>query len=158
MLVRGQAGPERRKERPWLASCAVAACALPLRTNPHTATQTQEVIAAGSAVAASRETPFDPASPHVERLRAWWTALLGRALGQEEQLAGAMALSVFAGSFEADAAASILKVAVPGCDVARLLKFLPVLSVLQDASMLTGEGSHLGARLPPPCWPLRIPG
>ena len=92
---------------------------------------------AGSAVAACRESPFDPARPHVERLRAWWTVLLGHALGQKERLLGAMALSVFAGSFDTDAAAFVLA-AVPGCDAKVMSKALPVFSVLRDASPLTG--------------------
>jgi hypothetical protein len=105
----------------------------------------QEVIAAGSAVAASDETIFDPIGPHVERLRTWWTQLLGPALAQGAQLIGAMALSVFGGSFDDDSAAAVLK-EVPGEPAAaRLLKALQVLSVLQDAGAWTGEAG-LGCR------------
>jgi hypothetical protein len=98
----------------------------------------QDVIAAGSAVAASDQTYIDPIGAHVERLRTWWTGLLGPALGQRAQLAGAMALSAFAGSFDANSAVAVLK-AVPGSNAERLLQALPVLSVLQDAGAWTGE-------------------
>ena len=89
-------------------------------------------------MAASNQTPFDPFRPHIQRLRTWWTELLERALGQPAQLTGAMALSVFGGSFDGDSATAVLA-AVPGSNVARLLRTLPVLSVLQDAGAWTGE-------------------
>jgi hypothetical protein len=99
----------------------------------------QDVIAAGSAVAASDQTYFDPIRPHIERLRTWWTALLGPALGQPAQsMTGAMALSVFGGSFDGDSAAAVLT-AVVGCNAQRLLTVMSALCVLQDAGAWTGE-------------------
>jgi hypothetical protein len=81
-------------------------------------------------VAASQQTYWDPVKEHVERLRMWWIKLLGpalernaqltwwtklmrRALGHNPQLTGAMALSVFGGSFDGNSARAVLE-EVPG--------------------------------------------
>ena len=126
----------------------------------------QDVIAAGSAVAASGQSCMDPIKPHIQRLHVWWAELLGPALGQRAQrvwwkdmlgrvighrtqLTGAMALSVFGGSFDGDSAAAVLA-AVRGSDAARLLRMLPVLSVLQDAGAWTGEAELLAEEHRPP--------
>jgi hypothetical protein len=110
-------------------------------------------------VAASKQNIFDPIQKHIKRLRTWWTALLGPALGQQAQLAGAMALSVFGGSFDDDSAAAVLT-AVPGSEQSSLLQALALLTVLQDVGAWAGEaslparglvGTYLVSRHATPC-------
>jgi hypothetical protein len=103
-------------------------------------------------VAASEQAYFDTMREHVRRLRTWWTELLGPALKQPMQLTGAMALSVFGGSFDCISAAAVLT-AVEGSDTQRLLTALSALSVLQDAGAWTGEAGlgrlHAEPGMPP---------
>lgn len=65
--------------------------------------------------------------------------LLCFVLRQPLQQVAAMTLSVFAGSFDCGGALAVAPHGTSEDEVRRLLKLLPQVSVLQDASVSTGE-------------------
>lgn len=98
------------------------------------------MIEAGSAAAASKEALGNPLATHYARLRTWWDALLlVHVLPERPQQVAAMALSVFAGSFDCGGALAVAPRGMQEAGVRRLLNHLQQVSVLQDASGATGE-------------------
>lgn len=97
------------------------------------------MIEAGKAAAALQGQLGDPYPRQLQRLVQWWRYLV-EPLFAGEKFQAVAALSVFAGSFDAEGAAAVAP-ALTAAD----LRALAALSVLQDASQSTGAVRSMAA-------------